>query len=902
MLPFVIAGLVAGSIYGLAAVGLVLTYKASGIFNFAQGAIATISAYTFYELHVVHLMSWPLAAAIAVLGVGLVAGLLFEQLGRALTGASLAIQVTSTIGVVLLVQAVVLLHYGTTQVRLVPVFLADGFFSLGGANVLYAQLITVIFAVVATAALWALFRWARLGRSMRALVDDPSLLALTGTSPNAVRRWAWIIGVTFAAASGVLFCTLQPLDPTLLTLLVVQAFGAAAIGAFRNLPMTFVGGLVIGVMASLSTSWFTDGILQGIPAAFPFIVLFGVLLFFPRRYLTSAARVAPQVRDPWHAPTRVQLVLGAVLLAFLALVPAFAGIHLNDWTTALATMVVLLSLGLLVRESGQLSLGHVAFMAIGVTTFAHLAGKGVPWLLALLAAAAVAIPIGALLAIPAIRLTGLYLALATLGFGIVLQYMFYTQPFMFGFSGSGLEVPRPGWLGLDRDGPFYYAVLALATLVALLVVALVRGRMGRLLRGMADSSTALATLGASVNVTRVLVFCVSAALAAAGGALIGMAQGTVTLLAYPPLLSLNYLALMMIVVGRAPWYGVIAAAGLVLVPSYLTSTTTSYWLQLIFGVFAILLAFVPPQGAPPALKRVLDRLGGVGGRVTAPPRAQSTPARVAEGVLELHGITVRFGGLVAVDQLSVVAPTGEITGLIGPNGAGKTTTFNVASGLQRPTGGDVLLDGRSVRRAGPDARARLGLGRTFQKMELFDSGTVRENVAMGLEAGMAGRNPLRQILAPRSDRAAIGERAAEALESCGISDLADRPVASLSTGQRRLVELARCLAGDFRILLLDEPSSGLDPAETQVFGDVLQRVVEERGVGILLVEHDMELVMRLSRRIFVVDFGKPLFDGSPSEVRSSPAVQAAYLGVDESVLDEAGDPDDTDSTVVEVVR
>ncbi|WP_432973826.1 ABC transporter permease subunit [Dactylosporangium sp. CA-233914] len=885
MMPFVIAGLVAGAIYGLVAVGLVLTYKASGVFNFAQGAIATVSAYTFYELHVVHLMAWQPAALIAVFGVGFVVGLLFERLGRALTGASLAIQVTSTVGVVLLVQAAVLLHYGTTEVRIVPVFLADGFFALGGANVLYAQLVTFVIAVVATAALYALFRWARLGRSMRALVDDPALLALTGTSPNGVRRWAWIIGVTFAAASGVLFCTIQPLDPTVLTLLVVQAFGAAAIGAFRSLPMTFAGGLFVGVAASLSTKYFTGGILQGVPAAFPFIVLFVVLLVFPKKYLASSARLVPQVRDPWHAPARVQLMTALVLLAVLALVPNFAGIHLNDWTTALATLVVLLSLGLLVRESGQLSLGHVAFMAIGVATFARLADRGLPWVLAFVAAALIALPIGALLAIPAIRLTGLYLALATLGFGIVLQYMFYTQDFMFGFSGSGLTVPRPATFGFDSDAGFYYLVLALSAAAALFVVALVRGRMGRLLRAMADSSTTLATLGASVNVTRVLVFCISAALAAAGGALIGMSQGTVTLLAYPPLLSLNYLALIMIVVGRAPWYAVFAAAGLVLVPSYLISTTTSYWLQLAFGVFAILLAFAPPQGAPPALKRVLDRWGGAKPAVQAERRATAEPERVADGVLELRDITVRFGGLVAVDGFSLVAPTGEITGLIGPNGAGKTTTFNVATGLQKPTTGDILLDGQPVRRLGPDARARLGLGRTFQKMELFDSLTVAENVNIGLEGSLAGRNPLRHVFAGGRDRAAIAERAAAALESCGIADLADRPVASLSTGQRRLVELARCLAGPFRILLLDEPSSGLDPAETAAFGDVLERVVAERGVGILLVEHDMDLVMRLSQRIFVLDFGKPLFDGTPAEVRGSAVVQAAYLGLDEAELD-----------------
>ena len=901
MVPFVVLGLVLGAIYGLAAVGLVLTYKASGVFNFAQGAVATVAAYGFYELHVIHGMNWPLAAAISVLGVGLFVGLLFERLGQVLAGASLAVQVTSTVGVVLIVQAAVLLHYGTAKTRVVPVFLAHGLFSVAGANVLYAQLATFLIAVAATATLYVLFRWARLGRSMRSLVDDSELLSLTGSNPDMVRRQAWIIGTTFAAMSGVLFSALQPLDPTVLTLLVVQAFGAAAIGAFRNLPLTFLGGLIIGVFASLSTKWFTSGILQGVPSAFPFIVLFVVLLFFPRRYLSASARLKPRVRDPWQVPGRFQLITGILLLGFLVSVPAFAGIHLNDWTIALANVVVMLSLGLLVRESGQLSLSHVAFMAIGVATFSHLAGDGVPWFVAFLTATLIVIPIGALLAIPAIRLTGLYLALATLGFGILLQYMFYTQSFMFGNSGAGLTVPRPAWLGLDGDRSFYYLVLLMTAVAAVFVLALVRGRLGRLLRSMADSPTALATLGTSVTVTRVLVFCISAALASAGGALAAMGLQSATLLSYPPLLSLNYLALIMIVVGRAPWYAVMAAAGLIIVPSYLTASTTSYWLQLIFGVSAIMLAVAPPPGIPAGVKRVLDRWGGrsAASRQTSGDDRSSAaqPVRALPGVLELSDITVRFGGLTAVDGMSLTATTGQITGLIGPNGAGKTTTFNVATGLQRPTRGDVVLDGRSVRRMSPDERARLGLGRSFQKMELFDSLTVRENVSMGMEGGRAGRNPLSHVFSTSHDRATAATSAIDALDACGITQLADRHVASLSTGQRRLVELARCLAGPFRILLLDEPSSGLDPVETAAFGDVLERVVAQRGIGVLLVEHDMNLVMRLCHRIFVLDFGKPLFEGSPAEVRASSKVQAAYLGLDESevVDDPSGRSDPTDT-------
>jgi len=253
-------------------------------------------------------------------------------------------------------------------------------------------------------------------------------------------------------------------------------------------------------------------------------------------------------------------------------------------------------------------------------------------------------------------------------------------------------------------------------------------------------------------------------------------------------------------------------------------------------------------------------------------------ADAAPAGLAVEDLTIRYGGNVAVSGLSLDAPLGRVTGLIGPNGAGKTTTFNACSGLLRPSAGRVSLFGADVTNLAPPARARLGLGRTFQRMELFDSLTVAQNVRLGREAALAGRNPLRQLISTAADRRAIAGAVGEAIEVCGIGDLAGLRAGSLSTGQRRLVELARALAGDFRFLLLDEPSSGLDKAETTVFGSILRRVVEERGSGILLVEHDMDLVMRVCDYIYVLDFGQPIFDGTPVEVRRSPVVRAAYLG------------------------
>ena len=256
-------------------------------------------------------------------------------------------------------------------------------------------------------------------------------------------------------------------------------------------------------------------------------------------------------------------------------------------------------------------------------------------------------------------------------------------------------------------------------------------------------------------------------------------------------------------------------------------------------------------------------------------------AMTAAQSLEVQGLSVRYGGHLAVDDVTLSASVGRLTGLIGPNGAGKTTIFNACSGLLRPSEGRVLLFGEDVTRRSPAARAHRGLGRTFQRMELFNSMTVAENIAVGREAGLAGSNPFRQLAGGRKEGQVVRAAVDEALEICGIGDLARRPAGVLSTGQRRLVELARAYVGDYRLLLLDEPSSGLDRAESERFGEILTGIVAERGIGILLVEHDMVLVMNACEYLFVLDFGCLIFQGTPAETRSSDLVRAAYLGEEE---------------------
>jgi ABC-type branched-subunit amino acid transport system ATPase component len=414
-----------------------------------------------------------------------------------------------------------------------------------------------------------------------------------------------------------------------------------------------------------------------------------------------------------------------------------------------------------------------------------------------------------------------------------------------------------------------------------------------MLVGLADSPTAVSVMGLSTNVTRVIVFCISAFFAAIAGELYG---GSIHIVTggeqyYTAFNSLILVAILAIAPFAAtPWYAIFAGITAV-IPAFLPGKNTPYWLNAIFGFFAVLVATEGgPRRMPARYQAWFDRLGRPRPEGVRPPIQQPVPAPAlvreagSRRGLDVTGLTVRFGGRVAVQDLSVKAPPATITGLIGPNGAGKTTTFNACFGLARASSGVIEIDAHDVSHLSPPARARLGLGRTFQITELCDSLSVQANVSLGRETGLAGRRIYTQLWAPRHEKQATESATWSALELCGIAQLADKQAGSLSTGERRLVELARCLAGPFDLLLLDEPSAGLDRSETAQFADVLRRVVDEREIGILLVEHDMSLVMSVCSYLYVLDFGSLIYQGVPAEIAASEVVKSAYLGNSENVF------------------
>jgi branched-subunit amino acid ABC-type transport system permease component len=597
-LPFIITGISNGSIYGLAAVGLVLTYKTSGIFNFAHGTQAALGAYLMYEFWERMGMPWPLAGLLSLLIAGVLAGLVLERAAYVLASASVAARVAATVGLLVAIQGSLIAIYGAASITMKK-FLPQRLYDLPGVTVSAEQIIITAFVLVAVAGLYLFFTRARLGLAMQAVVDDPALLGLAGTSPVAVRRFAWMVGSCFAALSGMLLAPTITLDAGILTLLVFFAFGAAAIGTFSSLPLTYLGGLAMGLGSALLTNFLGQlnitGPLTQLPVNLPFVVLFVALLVTPTRKLIE--RGGQVVRRPLAPVTfsRRTTAAGLAAGAVVALViPHVVGAKLPLYITALGYVILFASLSLLVRMSGQVSLCHIAFAAVGASTAARLVGAGVPWPVALLAGGLVAVPVGALVAIPAIRLSGVYLAIATFGFGLVVQRIFYSSFLMFGGT-FAVRAPRPKLdaLHTGTDVGYYHVVLAITVACCLLVVLIRRSRMGRLLRAFADAPTALDAHGTNTNELKVLVFCVSAFLAAVAGGLLAPVTGTaaagsgVTVGGFDFSVSLLLISVLF-VAGRQPVLSaVLGAVFLVVIPGYISGQTAQEFTPILFGGLAV---------------------------------------------------------------------------------------------------------------------------------------------------------------------------------------------------------------------------------------------------------------------------------------------------------------------------
>jgi branched-subunit amino acid ABC-type transport system permease component len=619
--PFVVAGVADGSVYGLAALGLVLTYKTSGIFNLAIGAQAAASAYVFYSFRISLGLPWPIAALLCVICVGLGGALVFERLAFWLSESAPVLKVVTAIGLMVFLQSLLTAAYGPATLTMPP-FLPTSIVRVAGVNVSAGQIIIVALGILGTAALYVFFRRARLGVSMRAVVEDSSLLALQATNPVTVRRYAWTIGSCFVSVSGMLVAPAFGVDVNHMLLVFIAAFGAAALASFTSLAGAFVSAIAIGIAMNV-TSFKLSGSSNVVTSSFytqiPFLVLVLALGLLPSRRLAEigAARVR-KFKAVRTFPRELVGATSALVLAGAVAIPYLvAHAEIDQYTEATGFFIILLSMGLLLWTSGQISLCHMAFAAVGAVTLGHAESAGLPWLVGIALAALVALPVGAVVAIPSFRLSGTFLAVITFGVGLLFQNLLYTTFLMFGAVGS-IDVKRPDMslFGLDlrSDKGYYFVALIAAAAASAVVVIVRRSRLGRLTRALSDSPLALEAHGTDTRLTRLFVFCISASMAAVGGALVAGVTGSASTYEAG---SFGYFTSVVIVAvlvfcGRLPLLSPLLAAVVLEVlkiyPPFDRTTFLEYQ-GVVFGVLAIAAAVIPGIKLGRVGRRTAERTG-----------------------------------------------------------------------------------------------------------------------------------------------------------------------------------------------------------------------------------------------------------------------------------------------------
>jgi branched-chain amino acid transport system permease protein len=578
------------------------------------------------------------------------------------------------------------------------------------------------------------------------------------------------------------------------------------------------------------------------------------------------------------------VAVGAVPLAAVLPLPDFWIAQLD--AIALYAMTCL-GLVLLTGIAGLTSFGQAAFVGIGAYTTGwltlHLGWS--PWL-TLFAGLAITAAGALVLALVTLRMSGHYLPLATIAWGLSLYYLMGNLEALGKYDGL-LGVPSLSVFGHDLGQGRGFFLLAWGVLLAaaFAVQRLLDSRPGRAMRSLKSGSVLAESVGIATLRYKVVIFLIAALLACVAGWLLAHFQRTVNPTAFGLKMGIEYL-FMTVVGGAGQVWGAIAGAGItkllddqlqVLLPR-LIGTSGSYEV-IVFGIALVLMLKYQPEGLWELVDRRLPREPRRIDWADAPPLPRQPHPAAGDMLLDVRQVRKEFGGLVAVNDVSFEVRAAEIVGLIGPNGAGKTTTFHMISGVLAPTRGQVRLRGREV--GGLPAReiARRGLARTFQHVKLIPEMTVLENTALG--AHTRGRRGVLSAMA-RLDRAEERMLFAEAqrqLERVGMATHLHEPAGNLAMGQQRLLEIARALAADPALLLLDEPAAGLRHQEKQALAQVL-RALRAEGVGILLVEHDMDLVMQVCDRLVVMEFGTLLMTGTPREVQDSPAVRAAYLGTE----------------------